>query len=82
MLTQQDEILKYLKRIDAKLTNLYRPPNSPTWAKVSWVAELTGWNGEKMRQAREQGLVKWKNDPKKGRLYNLDSISPMFIQKK
>lgn len=50
-----------------------------TWVRVNWVMDLTGWNKEKMRQAREQGLVEFKEEGK-SLLYKLESIHPLFLK--
>lgn len=73
-------IKQQLDRIERKLS-VISAEKKKTWVKVSWITEATGWDREKMRQAREQGLVEWKDDAKMGRVYNLDSINPLFIKK-
>lgn len=69
-----------LDRIERKLS-VISSEKKKTWAGAIWVMELTGWDKYKMRQAREQGLVEWKDDAKQGRLYNIDSINQLFIKK-
>lgn len=69
-----------LDRIERKLS-VISSEKKKTWVKVGWVTDLTGWDREKMRQAREQGLVEFKDDAVKGRLYNIDSIPKVFIKK-
>jgi predicted transcriptional regulator len=76
-------ILQKLERIERQLSNIARKNvKKASWVKVGWITDLTGWDREKMRQAREQGLVEWKDDAKLGRVYNIDSIPQMFIIKK
>lgn len=69
-----------ITRMDAKLTSLLQKTNKQTWVKVSWITDLTGWDGQKMRQAREDGLIIFrKND--KGFEYLLESLPEQFIKK-
>lgn len=76
----EQAIIQRLDRIERKLSFI-ASEKKKTWVKVGFVTDLTGWDHEKMRQAREQGLVEFKDDATKGRLYNLDSINPIFIKK-
>lgn len=69
-----------LKRIQRQLDKLLEVQTKAMWAKVAFVQSLTGWDAEKLRQAREQGLVEWKKDEKLGWLYNLNSIPKIFIR--
>jgi len=75
------EINRRLARIERKLSGLLQTQKQLHWAKVGFVEELTGWDRDKMRRARDQGLVKWKDDPIKGRLYLLESIPQLFIKR-
>lgn len=54
---------------------------SATWVKVGFIVEITGWNKEQMRRARQQGLIKYRRDPEKGFIYSLESLPTMFIKK-
>lgn len=51
------------------------------WAKPGFVTDLTGWTGEKLRQAREQKLIKWKKESD-GFWYDLNSIPERLLLKK
>jgi len=53
-----------------------------TWVKVSFIMDITGWNAEQMRRARQQGLIKYRKDPEKGFIYELESLPTMFIKAK
>lgn len=55
--------------------------NKCYWVKASWIMEVTGWDKEKMRQAREQNVVITKGDKATGILYDLNSIHPLLIKK-
>lgn len=72
-------IIQRLDRIERKLSMMI-PEKKKTWVKISFVTALTGWDNNKMRQAREQGLVEWKDDKEHGRMYNVDSINPIFFK--
>lgn len=67
-----------LQRMEKKLDFLIEQQSKPTWVKVSFVRQITGWNKEKMRQARELGLIEWKKD-EFGFFYNVTSLSPAFF---
>lgn len=42
--------------------------------------EVTGWTKEKMRRAREQGIVAYKLTKEGSYLYDLNSIHKSFIK--
>jgi hypothetical protein len=69
-----------LDRMDAKLNALAGKMNKETWVKVGWVKTVTGWDKEKLRKAREQGIVKFRKS-KNGIEYLLESIPAIFIKK-
>jgi hypothetical protein len=75
------ETKQYLDRINSKLTLLIESKKKETWINANWLTDLTGWNGEKKRQAREQGLVKFKKTETGSYLYLLESISERFLIK-
>lgn len=49
-----------------------------TWIKVSDVVRLTGWDKERLRRARLNGEIKFKDD--NGRFYLLESISTIHLK--
>lgn len=58
-LAQQIQLVnKRLDRIDKKLNTLLSDSRKEQWVRVSFIQSVTGCNREKLRQAREQGLVK------------------------
>lgn len=67
-----------LKRIERMLEELIRP--KPHWVKARVITKLTGWDNQKMRQARNGGVVKWKKG-KDGIWYDLNSLHPHLIKK-
>ena len=75
-----DNEQKLLRRIDEKLSRLLIKEAKPVWGRVNWVQELTGWNGDQIRNAREQGLIEFRATQSEKILeYRLDSIPPIFI---
>jgi len=52
----------------------------PRWLPASWIMEATGWDKEKMRRARAQGVVDFKKVDG-SYLYNLYSIHPALLKK-
>lgn len=51
------------------------------WAKQGFIYDLTGWDKEKMRQAREQNLIRWQEREKGVFWYDIDSIHERFLKK-
>lgn len=74
------EVKQQFDRLNDKLNKLLGETKKATWIKVSFVILLTGWDKEKLRQAREQGLIEWKKT-EDGWLYKLESIPEQFIKK-
>ena len=71
------DINKRLKRIESILENKH---SKRTWVKVSIVQELTGWDKFFLQKARENGLIKFKEEDGKF-TYLLESIPEVFIKK-
>lgn len=71
-----------LERINKKLNALAAGQSKATWVPYQWVIDLTGWGKEKLRQAREQRIVEFKDNGKGGYLYKLESIPEIFIKQK
>lgn len=78
----EKELETRLDRIDKKLNALAAEQRQSTWAGPSWVTELTGWDKEKLRQARDQKIVEFKRSQGGGYLYKLESIPEIFIKQK
>lgn len=76
-----EAIDRRLARIENILAKMSEGKKGESWAKVGFVYELTGWDREKMRRAREQGLIRYK-DTDQGRVYDLNSIPLQFIKPK
>jgi hypothetical protein len=52
------------------------------WSKRGFVTDLTGWDHEKLRQAREQNLITWEERGKGIFWYDINSIPERFLIKK
>ncbi|HTE27055.1 hypothetical protein [Flavitalea sp.] len=74
------ETKAYFERINKKLSLLIDQKNTQTWVSVSWVVDLTGWDNQRMRMAREQGIVKFKKADTGGYLYLIESIPKLFLK--
>lgn len=75
------EIVKKQERIDSKLTALLNKKEKQTWVKVSFILDLTGWTAEKLRQARDAGIIKYTDSKERGREYLLESLPEAFFKK-
>ncbi|MHA4844468.1 hypothetical protein ACX0G7_09900 [Flavitalea antarctica] len=73
-----NDLKKYLDRINQKVSLILENQNKETWVSVGWIHDLTGWDNQRMRRARDQGIIKWKKDGTHF-LYLLESIPPQFI---
>jgi hypothetical protein len=71
--TEISRIKQLLERLDKNS----RPKQN--WVSVSWITSVTGWNSERLRQAREQGLVEYRKKGSGGFEYLLQSIPDQFI---
>lgn len=74
------ETKKYFDRINEKLSLLIEEKKKETWVSASWITDLTGWSKERMRIAREQGVVKYKKSKEQSYKYLLESIPQQFIK--
>ena len=76
------DIKRTQARIDGKLTALLNKPEKKTWVPVSFVTDLTGWDGEKLRQVREAKIIEFRHRKDCGGYeYLLESIPEQFIKK-
>jgi hypothetical protein len=66
-------------RMEGMLKTLVGAKEKAVWVKVSGVTRLTGWNREKLRQMRINGIVQFKKTDK-GFFYNVSSIPQIFIR--
>jgi hypothetical protein len=69
------EVLSEVKKLRKEVKSLTTLKEKETWVKASIITDLTGWDNQGMRRAREHGYVKYKDDKVKGRVYLLESIN-------
>ncbi len=80
MTSIEEDILRVEKKVD-RLYNLLSVPKKQTWVKAYIVQDLTGWDKFFMQKARQNGLVKFRNDNGKF-TYLLESIDDRFLIRK
>ncbi len=76
------ETKSQFERLNAKINTLLQASKKETWVGPSWITDLTGWNHEKMRQARDSKIIVFKDSPGGGYLYLLESLPAVFIKNK
>lgn len=76
------ETKREFERLNKKLNELAAGQRKETWVSPGWITDLTGWDCEKLRQARNQKIVEYKRSEGGGWLYKLESIPDRFIIKK
>lgn len=72
LLTDFNRNIAWLKQKELK--------DSKNWVKSTVITEMTGWDNERMRRARNRGEVVWKKDDK-GFWYSPESINPIHLKK-
>ena len=77
-MTEVAALKQQLDRIERKLSVILGEQKKKSWVKAGDVMRVTGWNKEKLRQMRVNGLIEFKNDD--GFFYNPDSIHKMFLK--
>lgn len=75
------ELKQQFELINKKLNALAAGHGKATWVSAGWVTDLTGWDKEKLRQAREQKIVECKRSTGGGWVYKLESIPEQLIKK-
>lgn len=73
-------IIQRLDRIERLITSQQQAKSAGTWVGPSWVTEATGWNKERLRQARQQNIIQFKKSKGGGYLYKIESLPAMFIK--
>lgn len=81
LIRRLDKIEKAVERIERKLSMLMQEKKKGTWVKAGVVTKATGWNGNRMRIARENGYVEYKKGDKGSYFYNIESIHPIHLKK-
>jgi hypothetical protein len=84
MENMQNEIILLLRDIQRRLKNIEKGrKDKSTWVGASWITMLTGWNGEKLRQARDAGIIKFRSKGSaKSYEYLVESIPEVMILQK
>lgn len=77
-MTEVAILKQQLDRIEKKLSVILGEKKKKSWVKAGDIMRMTGWNKEKLRQMRDNGIVEYKDD--EGFFYNPDSIPQMFIK--
>lgn len=77
----------HLQRLEHKIDKLERliksqqqAKSAGTWAGPSWITEITGWDKERLRQAREQSIIQFRRSKGGGWEYKIDSLHPLLIK--
>lgn len=70
-----------LQRIERMLSELLQEKRKTTWVNGKVIAELTGWDSNKLRSMREQGVLKFRRSGVKTIMYALESVPEQFILK-
>ena len=76
------ELKRAFEKLHRELKAIAASQKKETWVSPGFVTDLTGWNSEKLRQARVQKIVECKRSAGNGWLYKLESIPEQFIIKK
>ena len=76
------ETKREFERLHREIKALKATQQKSTWVSPGWVTDLTGWNNEKLRQARDQKILEYKRSQGGGYLYKLESIPEIFIKQK
>lgn len=80
-MTDNDTISRQIQALSKKVDTLINQTNKKTWVKVSAIMEITGWNREKMRQMRDNGVIRFRKGDN-GMQYLLESVPDIFKIKK
>lgn len=76
------ELKREFDRLHREIKALKQEQAKATWVSCGWITSITGWDHEKLRQARDQGIVEFKRAKGSGILYKLQSIPEQFIKQK
>lgn len=75
------ELKQQFELINKKLNALAAQAKKETWVTAHWVTDITGWDRERLRQAREEKIIEFKRGESGGWRYKLESIPELFIKK-
>ncbi len=73
---------QYIKRLERKLDQALKNTRKETWVGATVITELTGWDHQKMRRMRDQGVIKFKKLQDHKLIYLLESLPEVFIRPK
>lgn len=67
-----------LTKIEKMLVELLAQKKAENWVKAGDIMAMTGWNRDRMRRMRNDGILRVKRN--KGIWYDANSVPPAFIQ--
>lgn len=71
-----------IDRLSAKIDRLVKiNKEKEVWVTATWIMGLTGWNANKMRKARDQNIIQFRENAAGGIEYLLNSLPEVFIKK-
>lgn len=81
-MTLSDEHINVIKEFNRSVAYLKQRDRKQKaqYVKVGFITDLTGWNPERLRKARRDGLVKFKKEGTQF-WYDPNSIDPIFHKK-
>lgn len=79
---QWERLVRTMSAIRNDLNELKKSPGKQTWVKAKEIMDITGWDAEGMRKARELGYVSFREPRPKVYEYLLESLSDDFKTKK
>ena len=74
----ETQIREMKRKVDAIYQSQVKP--RPYKVRASVILELTGWTNERLRQARENGEIRF-TTPDKSYRYDLNSLHPYMLKK-
>lgn len=67
-----------LTRIEKMLSELLAQKSAQNWVKAGDIMAMTGWDREKMRRMRNDGILRIKRE--KGIWYDANSVPSAYLQ--
>lgn len=80
-MTELEQIKKQNEAILRRLDQLATAAKAPKWVRSTVITELTGWDNQKMRRARENSTITFKKDNGGLYWYDLNSLHPYLLKK-
>jgi hypothetical protein len=78
----EQEVKREITKLQKQIKALVAIKDKSTWVSAHWVTDLTGWDKERLRTARDQNIIEHKRSEGGGWLYKLESIPQQFIKQK